>query len=130
MISPRNHFLFTPLLPSTTTGTLEYKCIQEPVRSIKNLQYRQALARSIDFDKKTINCLPVCDDDYCGLDFDMEYDHLIIACGMTNSIFKTEGVSQDPVINQENHIYFLKSLSDAKRIRSRLIDCFERASNP
>ena len=27
LISPRNHFLFTPLLPSTTTGTLEYKCI-------------------------------------------------------------------------------------------------------
>ena len=27
LISPRNHFLFTPLLPSTTVGTLEYKCI-------------------------------------------------------------------------------------------------------
>lgn len=44
LISPRNHFLYTPLLPSTTVGTLEYKCIQEPVRSIPNLQYRQALA--------------------------------------------------------------------------------------
>ena len=27
LVSPRNHFLFTPLLPSTTVGTLEYKCI-------------------------------------------------------------------------------------------------------
>ena len=49
---------------------------------------------------------------------------------MTNSIFKTQGVSQDPVVNQDNHIYFLKSLSDAQRIRNRLIDCFEIASNP
>lgn len=55
---------------------------------------------------------------------------MIIACGMTNSIFKTKGVNQDPVVNQENHIYFLKSLSDAQRIRNRLIDCFEIASNP
>jgi NADH dehydrogenase FAD-containing subunit len=25
VISPRNHFLFTPLLPSTTVGTLEFR---------------------------------------------------------------------------------------------------------
>lgn len=54
LVSPRNHFLFTPLLPSTTVGTLEYKCIQEPVRSIENLQYRQALAQEIDFENKKI----------------------------------------------------------------------------
>tara|TARA_B110000285_G_C14556442_1_gene351584 strand:- start:201 stop:521 length:321 start_codon:yes stop_codon:yes gene_type:complete len=39
-------------------------------------------------------------------------------------------VSQDPVVNQDNHIYFLKSLSDAQRIKNRLVDCFEIASNP
>jgi NADH dehydrogenase FAD-containing subunit len=27
LISPRNHFLCTPLLPSTTVGTLEFRCI-------------------------------------------------------------------------------------------------------
>ena len=26
--SPRNHFLFTPLLPSTAVGTLEFRCVQ------------------------------------------------------------------------------------------------------
>ena len=25
IVSPRNHFLFTPLLPSTTVGTLEFR---------------------------------------------------------------------------------------------------------
>ena len=35
VISPRNHFLFTPLLPSTSVGTLEFRCVQEPVRTIK-----------------------------------------------------------------------------------------------
>lgn len=28
VVSPRNHFLFTPLLPSTTVGTLEFRCDQ------------------------------------------------------------------------------------------------------
>ena len=33
VISPRNHFLFTPLLASTTVGTLEFRSIIEPVRN-------------------------------------------------------------------------------------------------
>ena len=32
VISPRNHFLFTSLLASTTVGTLEFRSIIEPVR--------------------------------------------------------------------------------------------------
>ena len=32
VVSPSNHFVFTPLLPSTAVGTLEFRCIQEPVR--------------------------------------------------------------------------------------------------
>lgn len=33
VVSPSNHFLFTPLLPSTAVGTLEFRAIQEPVRT-------------------------------------------------------------------------------------------------
>ena len=32
VISPRNHLLFTPLLPSTTVGTIEFRSIIEPIR--------------------------------------------------------------------------------------------------
>jgi hypothetical protein len=32
VISPANHFLFTPLLPSTAVGTLEFRAIQEVSR--------------------------------------------------------------------------------------------------
>ena len=32
IVSPRNHFLFTPLLPSTTVGTIEFRSIIEPIR--------------------------------------------------------------------------------------------------
>merc|ERR1719462_1154322 len=44
VVSPRNHFLFTPLLPSTTVGTLEFRCVQEPIRTLKNVKYIQAAA--------------------------------------------------------------------------------------
>ena len=56
--------------------------------------------------------------------FEMEYDYLIIACGKTNRTCNTPGLSET------NHVYFLKSLSDAKKIRTRMLDCFERAANP
>jgi NADH dehydrogenase FAD-containing subunit len=35
-----------------------------------------------------------------------------------------------PGVTVENHVYFLKSLSDARAIRSRILECFERASYP
>lgn len=35
-----------------------------------------------------------------------------------------------PGVSVDNHVYFLKSLSDARAIRSRILECFERASYP
>ncbi|KAM1562169.1 hypothetical protein ACFX1Z_005206 [Malus domestica] len=34
IISPRNYFAFTPLLPSVTCGTVEARSIVEPIRNI------------------------------------------------------------------------------------------------
>ena len=49
LISPANHFLFTPMLPSTAVGTLEFRAIQEPVRTIPGLsEFYQAKARSVE----------------------------------------------------------------------------------
>lgn len=42
---------------------------------------------------------------------------------MTNRTFGTPGISED------NRVYFLKSLTDSKKVRNRMIDCFEKASN-
>ncbi|CAM9636127.1 unnamed protein product [Chrysoparadoxa australica] len=120
VISPRSYFLFTPLLPSTTVGTLEFRCIEEPVRTIKGCRYLQAEAQDIDFESKVIKCKEV----FGGGVFDMEFDKLIIAAGAVTNTFGVPGVSED------NHVYFLKQLSDARAIRNRLLECFERASSP
>jgi NADH:ubiquinone reductase (non-electrogenic) len=34
VVSPRNYFLYTPLLPAVATGTIEERSIVEPVRRI------------------------------------------------------------------------------------------------
>ena len=55
VISPANHFLFTPFLPQTCVGTLEFRVVQEPVRTIPGLSgYYQAKARNVDFENRTI----------------------------------------------------------------------------
>ena len=34
LMSPRNYFLYTPLLPAVATGTMEERSIVEPVRNL------------------------------------------------------------------------------------------------
>ena len=34
LVSPRNYFLYTPLLPAVATGTCEERSIVEPVRNL------------------------------------------------------------------------------------------------
>ena len=121
LVSPRNHFLFTPLLPSTAVGTLEFRTIQEPVRTIPNLSYHQASVESIDFVNSKVTCV---DSFKTGHHFDLPYDALVVATGCETATFDVPGV-----IGNER-VMFLKQLSDARAIRSRLIDCFERASSP
>src|ERR1700761_8493345 len=59
VISPRNYFLFTPLLPSCTTGTIEHRSIMEPIRNFLRhkhtaVTFYEAEATKIDAEKKVI----------------------------------------------------------------------------
>ena len=118
-ISPRNHFLFTPLLPSTTVGTLEFRSIVEPVRrACKTMRYYQASSRALDTQAKTVRCVSAID----GTAFEVPYDLLVIAVGAKVNTFGIAGVAENAL--------FLKTIDDARRIRRRVIECFEQASQP
>ena len=121
VISPRNHFLFTPLLPSTAVGTLEFRAIQEPIRTIPHIRYHQATAESVDIHSKTLVCMDVFHDKH---EFKLNYDLLIMAPGSENNTFGVKGVNDNP------HVFFLKQLQHSRAIRNRLIECFEIASSP
>ncbi len=118
VVSPRNYFLFTPLLPSTTVGTTEFRSIIEPIRRYSAVRFYQAYASSIDTSKHMIQCRHSID----GTEFTIPYDEVVISVGAVNNTFGIQGV-------QDNAL-FLKELWDSRRIRQLIIDRFEQAATP
>jgi len=118
-VSPRNHFLFTPLLTGTTVGSVGFRSIIEPLRGArKDLAFSLGTCTSIDAEAKTVHCQNPLDD----TTFSLEYDRLVIAVGGENNTFGIPGV--------EEHTHFLKELSDARAIRQNVTGCLERAAVP
>ncbi|CAI0468342.1 unnamed protein product [Linum tenue] len=128
VISPRNYFAFTPLLPSVTVGTVEPRSIVEPIRNIvkkKNVDvhYWEAECFKIDSQSKKVHCRSNQNIDGKGKEeFVVDYDYLVIAMGARPNTFNTPGVVE--------HCNFLKEVEDAQKIRRSVIDAFEKASLP
>jgi NADH:ubiquinone reductase (non-electrogenic) len=118
LAAPRNHFLFTPLLPSTTVGTLEFRSILEPLRKQENAEFRLVAAESLDRTRRVVTGTSPLD----GRVTELEYDDLIIAVGAVAGTFGIPGVA--------DHALFLKEMRDARLIRRRVLDCLEMASAP
>jgi NADH:ubiquinone reductase (non-electrogenic) len=119
IISPRNHFLFTPLLPSTTVGTVEFRSIIEPIRHARQgLRFYHAEAEEVDLRRKILHCVGAAAAD----PFDVPYDILVIAVGAVSNTFGVPGVA--------TYARFLKELNDARLLRQEIVRCFERANLP
>ncbi|KAI3829315.1 hypothetical protein L1987_03435 [Smallanthus sonchifolius] len=117
VISPRNYFAFTPLLPSVTVGTVEARSVVEPIRNIVkknkvNFNFCEAECYKIDANNKKVYCRSTKDDKE---EFVVDYDYLVVAMGARVNTFNTPGV-------EENCLYL--------KIRRKVIDCFEKASLP
>ncbi|CAN1844122.1 External alternative NAD(P)H-ubiquinone oxidoreductase B1, mitochondrial [Linum perenne] len=128
VVSPRNYFAFTPLLPSVTCGTVEARSIVEPIRNMirkrdGEIQFLEADCLKIDSEKNKIFCKASFDNKSVGSEeFSLEYDYLVIAVGAQVNTFNTPGVNEN--------CHFLKDLEDAQRLRRTVIDCFEKAVLP
>jgi NADH dehydrogenase FAD-containing subunit len=86
VVSPLNHFLFTPLLASSAVGTLEFRCIQEPIRTVLGQEgkFIQARATGLDPDKRKLTCLTAFNDT-----FELDYDKLVISVGVKTNVSST-----------------------------------------
>ncbi|CAD6639869.1 HN1_G0019680.mRNA.1.CDS.1 [Saccharomyces cerevisiae] len=124
VVSPRNYFLFTPLLPSTPVGTIELKSIVEPVRTIARrshgeVHYYEAEAYDVDPENKTIKVKSSAkNNDY---DLDLKYDYLVVGVGAQPNTFGTPGVYE--------YSSFLKEISDAQEIRLKIMSSIEKAAS-
>ena len=123
VISPRNYFLFTPMLAGAALGTLEPRSIIEPIREANpKSTYFEAEATSIDFVRRTVACESVVCEGMDGCEirtFDVPYDLLLVAVGASTNTFGVKGVKE--------HCLFMKQLSDALRYRDQLSYAFEQA---
>ncbi|CAL5183361.1 unnamed protein product [Lathyrus oleraceus] len=128
VVSPRNYFAFTPLLPSVTCGTVEARSIVEPVRNIfrkkkVDVQFSEAECFKIDAENRKVYCRSNANNCLDGKEeFVVDYDYLIIGVGANVNTFNTPGVVEN--------CHFLKEVEDAQKIRRTVIDCFERANLP
>ncbi|CDM34129.1 hypothetical protein DTO013E5_746 [Penicillium roqueforti] len=124
VVSPRNYFLFTPLLPSCTTGLIEHRSIMEPIRNIlrhkkASVQFYEAEATKIDYEKRIVY---ISDDSEVKGDIshtEVPFDMLVIGVGAENATFGIPGVRENSC--------FLKEVGDAQKIRKRIMDCIETA---
>eukprot|EP00435_Cladocopium_sp_Y103_P071269 s143_g37.t1 len=121
VISPRNYFVFTPMLAAAAVGTVEYRSILEHIRSANPvIEYTQGTCESIDLEKKELLVRPYPP----GLekDFNVPYDVLVMAVGLRPSSLGVPGVS--------SHCLFLKNIEDARRLRKQVTQNFEAADLP
>ncbi|KAL4178374.1 hypothetical protein KRP22_003295 [Phytophthora ramorum] len=122
VVSMRNHFLYTPLLASTTVGTLEFQSITEPIRDgmfRHEGHFHLASVKEIDPEKKELFVKSALGSRQ---EYPIKYDTLVLACGSRPLTFGLPGV--------EEHAFFLKEIHHAQKIRNRILENFEVATQP
>ena len=124
LVSPRNYFVYTPLLPAMCAGTVEERSIVEPVRAVLRTKGKFFEAKCTDIypeDRTIVACFPE-DAGFPEACFKIPYDTLILGVGCVNNTFGIKGVAE--------YTFFFKSVEDAAKLRLRVSECFERASLP
>ncbi len=113
VIDRHNHHTFQPLLYQVATAVISPADIAWPVRSILRRQQNAGVMlgtiRSIDTEARIVRADTVA----------LPYDYLVLATGVTHSYFGHD--------DWQNAAPGLKTLTDATKIRSRVLLSFERA---
>jgi len=130
IVSPRSYFVFTPLLASTSVGSIEFRTTLESVRARRSgVEFIQGWGNDVNFNKKSLQieeAATSASTDTAGLYdrdtgpekgqlFDLKYDKLVVAVGCYSQTFGTPGVKKNAL--------FLKDVTDAVKIRKRALEC-------
>lgn len=112
LVNNTNHFVFTPLLPEVATGSIDPKHLGEPIRAIARCldAFCEATVTRVSLAEKVV---------YTDLK-NISFDYLVIALGSKTTFFGTPGA--------EEYAYTLKTLKEARDLKNRCIELFERAA--
>lgn len=125
VISPRNYFTFTPLLPKISSGMISSGTCAEPINSYINKLFKgnakfiHALCVDVNPKSNLVQCAPVCGTDKS---FSIPYDYLVLGVGARTNTFGIPGV--------EKYAYFLKEMEHAETIFQNILNNFRKASMP
>ncbi|KAH9944656.1 FAD/NAD-P-binding domain-containing protein [Amylocystis lapponica] len=127
VISPKNYFLFTPLLPSVAVGTLNPRSIIQPTRYVTRHKGRQvavieASATEVDPVAKTVKFADTSEIQGLVSSTTVSYDYLVFGVGAEVQTFNIPGVRENAC--------FMKELEDAEKMQRRFLDCLESAAFP
>jgi NADH:ubiquinone reductase (H+-translocating) len=112
LISDSNFLLFTPMLAEVASGGLEAQHISTPVRAaVSHTRFRHGRVVGVDVAQRVVRL-----DAGGGT---VAYDHLVLAVGSVPHFLDLPGMAE--------HAFTLKSLSDAARLRDRVLSLLERA---
>lgn len=123
VISPKNYFLFTPMLPSATVGTLEFRSLVEPIRRVLSRvrgHYLRGTAEDVEFSHKLVEVSQI---DARGKEvrFYVPYDKLVVSVGSVSNSHGVKGLE---------NCHFLKDVNDARKIRNQVMRNVELACLP
>ena len=106
VVSPVNYFLFTPMLPSATVGTLELRSLVEPVRRIVQRvrgHFLKAEAVDIDFSEKLLEVTQTGTDGAKN-NFYLPYDKLVLGVGAMKVFFSCDVIADSSQVPQPIHM--------------------------
>ena len=116
LVNRENFFLFTPMLHEVAAGDLDLTHIVTPVRKLlRRTHFFNGNIRSINLKGRRV-VVAHADDDH---DHELFYDYLILALGSVTNFHNLPGLAENAQT--------MKSLSDAIRLRGRLIKNLEEA---
>ncbi len=119
LLTPRNYFLFTPLLPSAVAGSVEFRSILEPARRrLREVRVIEGSAESVDWESRQVSCVGAVG----GERFTLSWDLLVIAVGVTVADFGIPGVAENTLK--------LYTVEDARAIRRGVLEQLARAEIP
>ena len=118
LVNRENFFLFTPMLHEVAAGDLDLTHIVNPVRKLlRRTHFFNGDIRRIDLNERSV-MVAHADDNH---DHELSFDYLVLALGSVTNFYNLPGLSENALT--------MKSLSDAIRLRSRLIKNLEDADS-
>lgn len=117
IVSEKNYFLFTPMLPEVASGMINPRDITMPVREFCTIaKFYQADVFSIDLDQKLVTITRKFD----GKNHSLEYDYLVLAVGSINNFFGNKSL--------EENSFTIKTVEDAIELRNQILLMLEIAA--